>query len=109
MNIEPKSDKSDTNYSRTVCGGVKKQKATALLTLAFVEEDGNFFAPSAGRLLYLQQVCLHFFELDEEDDAEEDESNHHHSQSNDHRCAWFSRSIAIDYRVCMSVIHFKME
>ena len=42
VNIEPKSDKSDTNYSRTVCGGVKKQKATALLTLAFVEKDGNF-------------------------------------------------------------------
>ena len=91
MNIEPKSDKSDTTYSRTVCGGVKNQKATALLTLAFVEKDGNFFAPSAGRLLYLQQVCLHFFELDEEDDAEEDESDHHHSQSNDHRCAWFAR------------------
>ena len=91
MNIEPKSDKSDTNYSRTVCGGVKKQKATAFVTLAFVEKDGNFFAPSAGSLLHLQQVCLHFFELDEEDDAEEDESDHHHSQSNDHRCAWFSR------------------
>ena len=79
MNIEPKSDKSDTNYS---------QKATALLTLAFVEEDGNFFAPSAGRLLYLQQVCLHFFELDEEDDAEEDESDDDHSKSNYHWCAW---------------------
>ena len=97
MNIEPKSDKSDTNYSRTVCGGVKKQKATA-----FVEKDGNFFAPSAGRLLYLQQVCLHFFELDEEDDAEEDESNHHHSQSNDHRCAWFAdKLLSIIDSVCL--------
>ena len=47
MNIEPKSDRSDTNYSRTVCGGVKKQKATALLTLVFAAKDGIFFA-SAG-------------------------------------------------------------
>ena len=51
---------------------------------------GNWFLVTCS-LVYLQQVCLHLFVLDEEYNAEKDESNHNHTKSNYHWCTWLGK------------------